>query len=657
MKTNNYRTYLGVLILSLCLVKMALAQNTAEEWFQKGTQATSPDQKIQYYLKSIELDSTLVEAHYNLAYVYKNKEDYTNALTAFEKALNLGLKKKDERLNLSIFYELGICHKRLQNYYIAIEMLKNARKLAREEKIRVPILYELGRISMVIEKFDQALTFFNEGLELGEKNRELFQTAIEQASKEKLLDSLYVKGLSLLQEKDYAAATETFSKLNQIDQNYKDANIKLVELQNRKSDEPDVASGVKADELMQAGNVLFLQQKYEQALEKYQQVTEISPFNSRCYYNMGQCYERLKNNKLAIAAYQKALLIKNNFADAQTALNRLGGEALNEEVKDASFARGNSLFLQKKYNDAITEYSNFIKKEPLNFQAQYNIAVCYEQKGELELALRHYQNAFKMNESAENASEAITRTETKLKEKKLSALKQQIENDLDNERYWPANNRIRQYLQLAPGDQWAADKATVTNKALERQKEIATARELALKELEFDSSTTSPKDNLRADAGTDNNLANMDSESSPTDQTSQLLIYLFIGAIVLLVGIILLVMKNRSKTAKPGPGEEISDTSVHSFLVDCNAEKRTGRVTVKGEGGSSKNIEGTIHVKNGNIVAARCGDLVSFDALYELLETDIPQKLVFHENHIDSDANIHQATMPLLLQWKVKKSQ
>jgi tetratricopeptide (TPR) repeat protein len=104
MNTKNYTTYLCVLILSLCLVEFTLAQNTAEEWFQKGTQATSPADKIQYYLKSIELDSTLVEAHYNLAYVYKSKEDYTKALTAFEKALNLGLKKKDDKLNLSIFY-------------------------------------------------------------------------------------------------------------------------------------------------------------------------------------------------------------------------------------------------------------------------------------------------------------------------------------------------------------------------------------------------------------------------------------------------------------------------------------------------------------------------------------------------------------------------
>jgi tetratricopeptide (TPR) repeat protein len=78
---------------------------------------------------------------------------------------------------------------------------------------------------------------------------------------------------------------------------------------------------------MKEANKLFLQKDYNAAVEKYRQVSELSPFNSKCHYNLGLCYEPINNPKLAIAAYQKALLIKSNFTEAQTALAKSGGKS------------------------------------------------------------------------------------------------------------------------------------------------------------------------------------------------------------------------------------------------------------------------------------------------------------------------------------------
>jgi tetratricopeptide (TPR) repeat protein len=201
---------------------------SAVDWFQKGTKVTNPDEKIQFYLKSIELDPKLIEAHYNLAYVYKSKDENTRTLEAFNTALELSQQKNADKLKLSILYELGICHKRLENYSKALATLEDAKKLAKDEKIRSSILFELGRISLQLNSFDQAIKYFEEGALESKKSKEQFQTAIAHAQKEKQLSTLYSQAVDLLAKKNFQPALETFSKVIELDPNYKDSNIKLV---------------------------------------------------------------------------------------------------------------------------------------------------------------------------------------------------------------------------------------------------------------------------------------------------------------------------------------------------------------------------------------------------------------------------------------------
>ena len=151
MDNKNHISYFCILIVSLFMIESAYAQKRAVEWFNKGTKASNLDEKVQFYKKSIELDPNFVEAHYNLAYVYKNKNDHENALKSFNEALNLIREEKDKRLRVSIYYELGICYKRIDNYPKSIEMLENAKMLVKDKKIRVHILYELGRIAFLVE--------------------------------------------------------------------------------------------------------------------------------------------------------------------------------------------------------------------------------------------------------------------------------------------------------------------------------------------------------------------------------------------------------------------------------------------------------------------------------------------------------------------------
>ncbi|MBN2089809.1 tetratricopeptide repeat protein [candidate division KSB1 bacterium] len=648
MKYRKNVTYFVVLCLFFSLVQSGYAQK-ATEWFQKGTKTTNPNEKIQFYLKSIELDPNLIEAHYNLAYVYKNKEEHTKALDAFKKALDLSQSKSDDKLKLTILYELGICYKKLEKHSEALKMLDEAKKLAKDEKIRSSILFEAGRISIQLEAFDQAIKYFEEGTLVSKNNKEQFEIAIAHAQKEKQVHTFYHQGLDLLGKKSYQPAIEAFSKVVELDPNYKDANIRLVELQHQQQNLQESAAIAKVDELTKDANLLFLQKNYQAALAKYLQISEISPFNSKCYYNIGTCYERLNDQKMAITAYQKALLIKSNFTDALNALSRLGGKMLDEEVKDASLNRANSLVMQKKYDEAIAEYKNYIKKEPLNFQTQVNLGFCYEQKNEPQLARQHYENALKMNETSTNALEGRARVEKLIKDEQAENLKNQIDDDVDFERYGVAHARLQQYLQLIPDDKWALDKLQVVENALEKQNQTEMSRDFAKK-------TPQPVFSPASDSTTQE-AANetTSSMSAPNGLKNEWWIYLLIVAVILAAIIVLVSRKKKTEPEIAAISQEIKNISVHKFLSDCHSTKRTGIVTIATQNGPYKKIEGKIYLKNGNIVRANCDEIENVDALYRLFETEIPDRMLFQETNFSDEGNIYQATMPLLVQWQIKQ--
>ena len=174
------------------------------------------------------------------------------ALKKFNEALNLSRKISDKKLKLSIYYELGICYKRIKNYSKSMEMFESAKQLAVEKKIRTHVLYELGRVALLVGDFNKALAQFNAGAQISGKDDELFKTAIVTTQKERLLYTLYNRAIPLLQQKKYQQAVDLFLKINKIEPNYKDTNIKLIEAQNQLYKKSDVSLTRSSDTLLEA---------------------------------------------------------------------------------------------------------------------------------------------------------------------------------------------------------------------------------------------------------------------------------------------------------------------------------------------------------------------------------------------------------------------
>ncbi len=174
------------------------AQDKAIDWFNRGAEAISPQEKIICYLKAIELNPKFIEAYYNLGYVYKDAGDFNNAEKAFRKALSIDQDKLNNEDKLRINYELAITFNKLNRTSEALETLEVAKKLARQTEIHGTVLYELGRIKLLIGDFDGALAEFNEGLRLNSSKQDAFESAIQNARTLRDLEAQYVEGLRFL---------------------------------------------------------------------------------------------------------------------------------------------------------------------------------------------------------------------------------------------------------------------------------------------------------------------------------------------------------------------------------------------------------------------------------------------------------------------------
>ena len=69
------------LVLAFCVLAMA---QSAEEWADKGFNATDPELKIEYYTKAIGLDPEYAKAYNNRGWAYYLIGDYTRYLSGSE---------------------------------------------------------------------------------------------------------------------------------------------------------------------------------------------------------------------------------------------------------------------------------------------------------------------------------------------------------------------------------------------------------------------------------------------------------------------------------------------------------------------------------------------------------------------------------------------
>jgi tetratricopeptide (TPR) repeat protein len=118
-------------------------------------------------------------------------------------------------------------------------------------------------------------------------------------------------------------------------------------------------------------------QRYDAAIDSYNQAIKIKPDYVDAYYNMGIALKDKGELDAAIDTYKQAIRIKPSYADAY-------------------YNMGNALKDKGELDAAIDTYKQAIKIKPDYAIAHYNMGIALKDKGELDAAIESYKQAIKI---------------------------------------------------------------------------------------------------------------------------------------------------------------------------------------------------------------------------------------------------------------------
>ncbi|MGB6864839.1 MAG: tetratricopeptide repeat protein [Candidatus Aminicenantaceae bacterium] len=123
-----------------------------------------------------------------------------------------------------------------------------------------------------------------------------------------------------------------------------------------------------ADKLFLKGNKLYAEQKYDEAIQAYNEALELSQSQWGYFFNLGLAYKKSDNKEDAIATFKKAL-------------------EMNPESYSINKELGELLALEENYEEAKKYYAKAAEISDDDPDAFYNLGVCLTNLGDQEGAL------------------------------------------------------------------------------------------------------------------------------------------------------------------------------------------------------------------------------------------------------------------------------
>jgi len=392
-------------ILILAAHPIAAQNRQAVEWHNTGLKEKDAQKKIEAYTKALELDSTLVEALFNLGMTYKNLQDFERSAFYLNKAYHSRPEKVPSQLRVQILFELALNHRRRGQMTGCIEALQGAKGLATDQDWRAKILFELGRSLYQIQRYDDALAAIREGENLGSKNRSYFVTLLQLVESEMELDRSYQAAESARKNGDLKQAQILLEQIHSKNPQFRDVSQKLAGL----NSELEVSAGKSA-----AATIYDQAQKYEAdgdlelAILSYEKVVEKLPGDSVAQTRLLSARQMLEQKHIqdrlereyengmtalgqndlvrALMAFEKIVEIDPNFRDSSKRL---------KEAQSAFERESQESILARYYTDGLTAMN----------------------KGELAGALSAFEKVHRIDPGYRNVKNLIEEAEHNLREK------------------------------------------------------------------------------------------------------------------------------------------------------------------------------------------------------------------------------------------------
>jgi tetratricopeptide (TPR) repeat protein len=249
--------------LILCCASSTVFAQTAEDWYDKGKNATDFNQQIEYFTKAIQKEfAPLYIAYYMRGTAKYHVQNYQIAILDFDKAIELNPNFAAPYVNRGVSKKmLGRYQEAIQDFDQAIELQSDFSEAYLNRGISKKVL---GRYQEAIQDFDQAIKL--------NPNHFLFY---------------YYRGSTKFQLDQYVTAITDLDKA--IELNPADAESYLVRGSTKK----------------------YLKQ-YELAILDLNKAIELDPHNIAAYDSRGYSRSSLKEYQAAILDFSKAIELEPN---------------------------------------------------------------------------------------------------------------------------------------------------------------------------------------------------------------------------------------------------------------------------------------------------------------------------------------------------------
>lgn len=314
MKRNVKNSLLLKLLLPViligCFAQNTVARNYTHSYILKNIYSVNP------IVVTIPADLSFkdnVSYYLHKASEFETKKDYIQAIAFYQKAIEL------DPQHLIAHYNLGECYYTLwkdsgDSYYEQLVARKFLLK-AEDEYIRVNSLnpnisvvyFKLARIATIKGKVDQAISYYNEGLEVSPENTVmLFNLAslYEDSGEIELAKVYYKKCLKL--DKSFAHAYNNLGLLYEKEENYDEA-LKLYK-KTLKYDSSHVYA------LINIGNLYSLKGNQHKAEKILLTASKYHPLNPWVHMHLGDVYEKQGKFELALEEYLKFANLKPDYS-------------------------------------------------------------------------------------------------------------------------------------------------------------------------------------------------------------------------------------------------------------------------------------------------------------------------------------------------------
>ena len=363
----------------------------------------NPDQAInELKIASLTQDGSDVEV--KLGQAYQAKGDIPSAIDAYNKAISFKPDDTDVQDALYAGWEAALKADPLapENHVGLAQALQFRGDFgqARQELIQAIKLAQAKNSPAGItakqllaalpnaERKTKSVKHIDAGVDL--QSRQLYDQALDEYNLALQLDpnnaSILVNlGTAYQAKGDFASAIAKYQQALQLDPNSSSAKqgLQTASSQNQDKQLKDIST---------AGDDLFKQGKYDEALQKYKQLLDLNPKNAVALFDIGATYQAKGDLDAAIDQYNNALNYDSTNDQYKKALN----SALDLKAKpiiDKAVAEHKN----KNYAQAIDLYQQALQLCPNNASIWFNIATAEYARQNYPKAKEYFAKALKLD--------------------------------------------------------------------------------------------------------------------------------------------------------------------------------------------------------------------------------------------------------------------